>query len=80
MSRQFNTDVDDHEYPRYFLKIDIAKCFYHVSRAKVLDMFRSITDDERFIKLVSTIINNMEFHTKTQMMKFDTEKAVKWND
>ena len=44
----------------YCLKIDIAKYFYRVSHEKALDMFRSITDDERFISLMDTIINNAE--------------------
>ena len=41
------------KYPWYCLKIDIEKSFYRVSHAEALDMLRSITDDERFIELMS---------------------------
>lgn len=69
--RNAKLDVDDHEHPWYCLKIDIEKFFYHVSHAEALDMFRPITDDERFIELMSTIVNNTELHTKMQIVDRD---------
>ena len=69
--RNAKLDVDDHEHPWYCLKIDNEKFFYRVPHAMVLDMFRSITDDERFIELMSTIVNNTEFHTKMQIVDRD---------
>lgn len=44
----------------YCLKIDIAKYFYRVDHAIALDMLREITDDERFIHLMDSIINNTD--------------------
>ena len=47
-------DADDW----YLIKGDVSKYFYRVDHAEVLKTYRSITDDEWFMWLIGTIINN----------------------
>lgn len=47
-------DADDW----YLIKGDISKYFYRVDHVEVLNTYRSITDDEWFMWLIGTIINN----------------------
>lgn len=42
----------------YVLKIDVSKYFYRINHEIALDMFRDISDDQDFIALMDTIINN----------------------
>lgn len=56
--RQIIRKPDGHKW--YCLKIDIAKYFYRVDHEIALNMLREITDDERFIHLMDSIINNTD--------------------
>lgn len=47
-------DADDW----YLIKGDVSKYFYRVDHVKVLNTYHSITDDEWFMWLIGTIINN----------------------
>ena len=47
-------DADDW----YLIKGDISKYFYRVDHVKVLNAYRAITDDEWFMWLIGTIVNN----------------------